>query len=214
MVLGGNALADVLLGKINPSGKLPWTMPKDIDESPAHATHSFPGDTTVTYKEGVLVGYRWFDTKKIAPLYPFGYGLSYTHFNINGLSVNKKTYSKSETILVRCTVKNTGKRYGAEVLQLYVSDPDCSVMRPEKELKAFKKVFLQPGETQVVAMNIKVADLAFYDEKKKLERGTRKICVAAREFIKEYFADNYNRSAVGESGFSRFLRSLGMTALI
>jgi len=164
---GGNALADVLLGKINPSGKLPWTMPKDINESPAHATHSFPGDTTVTYKEGVLVGYRWFDTKKIEPLYPFGYGLSYTHFNINGLSVNKKTYGKSETILVKCTVKNTGKRYGAEVLQLYVSDPDCSVMRPEKELKAFKKVFLQPDETQVVAMNIKVADLAFYDEKIK-----------------------------------------------
>ena len=164
---GGNALADVLLGKINPSGKLPWTMPKDINESPAHATNSFPGDTTVTYKEGVLVGYRWFDTKKIEPLYPFGYGLSYTSFHIGQLSVNKKTFKKTETISVKCTVKNTGKRYGAEVLQLYVSDPDCSVMRPEKELKAFKKVFLQPGETQVVEMHVKVADLAFYDEKIK-----------------------------------------------
>ncbi len=77
---GGNALADVLLGKVNPSGKLPWTMPKNIMDSPAHATHSFPGDETVTYKEGILVGYRWFDTKKIEPLYPFGYGLSYTTF--------------------------------------------------------------------------------------------------------------------------------------
>lgn len=161
---GGNALADVLLGKINPSGKLPWTMPEYINESPAHATHSFPGDKTVTYKEGVLVGYRWFDTKKIEPLYPFGYGLSYASFNIDKLSVNKKMYKKSETITVKCAVKNTGKRYGAEVVQLYISQPVCSVMRPEKELKAFKKVFLQPGETKVVEMNVKVADLAFYDE--------------------------------------------------
>ncbi len=164
---GGNALADMLLGTINPSGKLPWTMPKDISESPAHATHSFPGDTTVTYKEGILVGYRWFDTKKIEPLYPFGYGLSYTSFHIGQLSVNKKIFKKTETVSVKCAVKNTGHRYGAEVLQLYVNDPDCSVMRPEKELKAFQKVFLQPGETKWVQMNVKVADLAFYDEPQK-----------------------------------------------
>jgi beta-glucosidase len=164
---GGNALADVLLGKINPSGKLPWTMPKNINESPAHATNSFPGDKIVSYNEGILVGYRWFDTKKIEPLYPFGYGLSYTDFSITNFSSNKSTYNKSENIVAKCTVKNTGKRYGAEVLQLYVSDPECTVMRPEKELKAFQKVFLQPGETKTVQLKIKAADLAFYDEAKK-----------------------------------------------
>lgn len=163
---GGNALADVLLGNINPSGKLPWTMPKDINESPAHATNSFPGDKTVTYKEGILVGYRWFDTKNIEPLYPFGYGLSYTSFNIGSFSANKKSYNKQETILIKCTVKNTGKRKGAEVVQLYVSNPGSSVMKADKELKAFSKVMLQPGESKVVEMKIKVADLAFYDETK------------------------------------------------
>lgn len=163
---GGNALADVLLGNINPSGKLPWTMPKDINESPAHATNSFPGDKTVTYKEGILVGYRWFDTKNIEPLYPFGYGLSYTSFTIGNFSANKKSYNKSETILIKCTVKNTGKRKGAEVVQVYVSNPGSSVLKANKELKAFSKVMLQPGESKVVEMKIKVADLAFYDETK------------------------------------------------
>lgn len=164
---GGNALADVLLGKVNPSGKLPWTMPKNINESPAHATNSFPGGKTVTYNEGILVGYRWFDTKKIEPLYPFGYGLSYTRFSISNVQTNKKVYSKDETINVKCTVKNTGSTYGAEVVQLYVSDPVCSALRPEKELKAFEKVFLTPGEAKVVSLKIKVTDLAFYDEAKK-----------------------------------------------
>lgn len=164
---GGNALADVLLGRVNPSGKLPWTMPKSISESPAHATNSFPGNKTVIYSEGILVGYRWFDTKKIEPLYPFGYGLSYTNFSITNISANKKVYVKGESIKVKCTVKNTGSRYGAEVVQLYVSDPECSVQRPEKELKAFEKVFLKPGETKTIELSIKVADLAFYDEAKK-----------------------------------------------
>lgn len=164
---GGNALADVLLGKINPSGKLPWTMPKNINESPAHATNSFPGDKTVTYKEGILVGYRWFDTKKIEPLYPFGYGLSYTSFSISNFTTNKTSYTKGETIRATCTVKNTGSKYGAEVAQLYVSDPVCSVMRAEKELKAFEKVFLKPGESKTIELTLKIADLAFYDETKK-----------------------------------------------
>jgi beta-glucosidase len=164
---GGNALADVLLGNVNPSGKLPWTMPKNINESPAHATNSFPGDKTLTYNEGILVGYRWFDSKKIEPLYPFGYGLSYTNFSISNFTTDKTSYGKGETIRAKVTIKNTGSRYGAEVAQLYVSDPVCSVMRPEKELKAFEKVFLKPGETKTVELTIKVADLAFYDETKK-----------------------------------------------
>jgi beta-glucosidase len=164
---GGNALADVLLGNVNPSGKLPWTMPKNINESPAHATNSFPGNKTVTYAEGILVGYRWFDTKKIEPLYPFGYGLSYTNFSINNITADKKSYKKDETIHIKFSIKNTGNRYGAEVAQLYVSQPVCSVLRPAKELKAFEKVFLQPGESKTIELDVKVKDFAFYDEVKK-----------------------------------------------
>ena len=121
---GGNALADVLLGTVNPSGKLPWTMPKNLEDSPAHATNSFPGDSTVTYKEGILVGYRWFDTKNIEPLYPFGYGLSYTNFEFSDLKTDKETYNANDVIEVTFTIKNTGIVDGKEVAQLYVSNPD------------------------------------------------------------------------------------------
>ena len=164
----GNAVADLLSGKVNPSGKMPFTLPVSLEQSPAHALGNFPGrDLKVNYEEDVLVGYRWFDTKKIAPQFPFGYGLSYTSFELEALSTDKNTYSKDETIRVKFSVKNTGKLYGAEVAQLYVSDPVCTVLRPAKELKAFEKVFLQPGEAKVVELNVKVSDLAFYDEAKK-----------------------------------------------
>jgi beta-glucosidase len=164
----GNAVADVLCGKVDPSGKLPFTLPVSLDQSPAHALGNFPGrGLKVNYEEDVLVGYRWFDTKKIMPQFPFGYGLSYTNFAFGTLSTDKTVYGKEEVIQVKFTVKNTGSRYGAEVAQLYVSDPGASVLRPAKELKAFEKVFLQPGETKTVALNVKVADLAFYDESKK-----------------------------------------------
>ncbi|MDE3143678.1 MAG: fibronectin type III-like domain-contianing protein, partial [Bacteroidota bacterium] len=109
----------------------------------------------------------WFDTKKIEPLYPFGYGLSYTNFSITNLTTDKKSYKKDERIHIKFSIKNTGNRYGAEVAQLYVSQPVCSVLRPAKELKAFEKIFLQPGETKIVEMNVKVSDLAFYDDSKK-----------------------------------------------
>jgi beta-glucosidase len=164
----GNAVADLLSGKVNPSGKLPFTIPVSLDQSPAHALGNFPGrDLKVNYEEDVLVGYRWFDTKKIVPQFPFGYGLSYAVFSISNFSTDKTSYGKGETIKAKCTVKNTGSRYGAEVAQLYVSDPVCSVLRPEKELKAFEKVFLKPGESKTIELTIKVADLAFYDETKK-----------------------------------------------
>ncbi|MEO8236897.1 MAG: glycoside hydrolase family 3 C-terminal domain-containing protein [Flavobacterium sp.] len=117
---GGDALADVLLGKINPSGKLPWTMPKDIMDSPAHATYSFPGKKIVNYAEGILVGYRWFDTKRITPLYPFGYGMSYTDFSFENAKTNKVNYHADETITVTVTVKNTGKVDGKKVVQVYL----------------------------------------------------------------------------------------------
>ncbi|MEO6852261.1 MAG: glycoside hydrolase family 3 C-terminal domain-containing protein, partial [Mucilaginibacter sp.] len=165
---GGNALADVLKGVVNPSGKLPFTFPVSLKDSPAAALNTYPGKgLTAEYKEGILVGYRWYDTKKIQPQFPFGYGLSYTDFSVSHFSTDKISYKKNEIIHAKFTVKNTGSRYGAEVVQLYISDPVCSVLRPEKELKAFQKVFLQPGETKTIELQVKVKDLAFYDEKKK-----------------------------------------------
>lgn len=164
----GNAVADLLSGKVNPSGKLPFTLPVSLDQSPAHALGNFPGrNLTVNYEEDILVGYRWFDTKKIVPQFPFGYGLSYTNFSISNFSTDKSNYGKNETIHVKFTIKNTGNSYGAEVAQLYASDPVCSVLRPEKELKAFEKIFLKPGETKKVEIDVKVAELAFYDESEK-----------------------------------------------
>jgi beta-glucosidase len=164
----GNAVADILSGKVNPSGKLPFTMPVTLDQSPAHALGNFPRrGMKVNYEEDILVGYRWFDTKKIQPQFPFGYGLSYTGFELNNFSTDKKDYEKDDTIHAKLVIKNTGTRYGAEVVQLYVSDPVCSVLRAEKELKGFKKIFLKPGETKTVEMQVKIADLAFYDEAKK-----------------------------------------------
>ena len=134
---GGNALVDVLSGKVNPSGKMPFTTPVSLDQSPAHALGNFPGrDLKVNYEEDILVGYRWFDTKGLPVVYPFGYGLSYTTFNYSNLNTDKKTYDQADTIQATFTLTNTGDREGAEVAQLYVSDPVCSVMRPVKELKA------------------------------------------------------------------------------
>jgi len=166
----GNALTDVISGDVNPSGKLPFSFPKKLEDNAAHfyGKLSYPGDSVKQYySEGILVGYRWFDTKKITPLYPFGYGLSYTSFDFGLLSADKLTYTKDEVIKVRFTLKNKGAKYGAEVAQLYVHDPVCSVTRPLKELKAFKKVFLQPGETKTIEMDLKVSELAFYDEQQK-----------------------------------------------
>lgn len=162
---GGNALVDVLSGKVNPSGKTPFTTPVSLDQSPAHALGNFPGrDLKVNYEEDILVGYRWFDTKGLPVVYPFGYGLSYTTFNYSNLNTDKKTYDQADTIQATFTLTNTGDREGAEVAQLYVSDPVCSVMRPVKELKGFKKVFLKPGESRRITLDIPVSSLAFYSE--------------------------------------------------
>lgn len=162
---GGNALVDVLSGKVNPSGKMPFTTPVSLDQSPAHALGNFPGrDLKVNYEEDILVGYRWFDTKGLPVVYPFGYGLSYTTFDYSNLNTDKETYDQADTIQATFTLTNTGDREGAEVAQLYVSDPVCSVMRPLKELKGFKKVFLKPGESRRITLDIPVSSLAFYSE--------------------------------------------------
>ncbi len=162
----GNALADVLTGKVNPSGKLPFTFPADLKDSPAHALNAYPGEKLeVDYKEGILVGYRWFDTKKIEPLYCFGYGLSYTDYKYAGLHTNKTSYKPADYIVATVKVKNTGKYAGKETVQLYISKANSAVERAEKELKAFKKVTVAAGETVDVSLNIPVKDLAYYDVK-------------------------------------------------
>ena len=175
---GGNALVDVLSGKVNPSGKMPFTTPVSLDQSPAHALGNFPGrDLKVNYEEDILVGYRWFDTKGLPVVYPFGYGLCYTTFDYSNLNTDKETYDQADTIQATFTLTNTGDREGAEVAQLYVSDPVCSVMRPVKELKGFKKVFLKPGESRRITLDIPVSSLAFYSEAQS------QFVVAPGEFI-------------------------------
>jgi beta-glucosidase len=162
----GNAIVDVLSGKEFPSGKLPFTIPVTLSQSPAHALGAYPGhDLKVNYEEDILVGYRWFDTKGIEPQYPFGYGLSYTSFEISNVTSDKKVYSANDEITVKFNIKNTGKTNGAEVVQLYAGQTTSSVLRPKKELKAFDKIFLKPGEQKTVDLKVKVKDLAFYDEK-------------------------------------------------
>ncbi len=162
----GTAMADVIFGDVNPSGKLPFTMPVSLRDSPAHALNTYPGQdsATVVYKEGILVGYRWFDTKAIPPLYPFGYGLSYTRFDYSNIQTNQNIYGINDTIRISLTVKNTGDRAGAEMVQIYMNDVEASVMRPAKELKGFEKVFLQPREEKTIRIDLPVQDLAFFDD--------------------------------------------------
>ncbi|HZY37861.1 MAG TPA: glycoside hydrolase family 3 C-terminal domain-containing protein [Mucilaginibacter sp.] len=179
----GNALADVLLGKINPSGKLPFTFPASLKDSPAIALDAYPGkDLHEEYKEGILVGYRWFDTKKIAPLYCFGYGLSYTTFKYSGLTIGKKMFKPTETITVTLKVSNTGKYAGKETVQLYIGKTDARIQRAEKELKAFKKISVPVGKTAAVTFTIPIKDLAYYDvdtHKWRVESGEYKLMAGA-----------------------------------
>jgi len=160
----GNALADVLLGKISPSGKLPFTFPADLNDCPANALGTYPGQNLQTeYKEGILVGYRWYDTKKIEPLFCFGYGLSYTNFQYAQLQVSKKNYNQGENITATVKIKNTGKYAGKETVQFYISKPGSAIERADKELKAFKKVMIAPGETVNISVTIPVSSLAYFD---------------------------------------------------
>jgi beta-glucosidase len=174
---GGNALALVLFGDVNPSGKLPATLPKKLADSPAPALGNYPGTNgTVTYAEGLLVGYRWFDAKKIEPLFPFGFGLSYTTFEYSNL----KLVPTETGVTAEFEIKNTGTVAGAEVAQLYVHPETSSVTRPEKELKGFKKVSLKPGETQTVSISLDKKAFSFFDPDKKgwlAEKGGFKILV-------------------------------------
>lgn len=176
----GNALANVISGEVNPSGKLPFTFPRKLEDNAAisFGKTSYPGvNDNQEYKEDILVGYRWFDSKKISPLFPFGFGLSYTTFEYGKISTDKKEYSADETIKISFTLKNTGKTDGAEAVQLYVSQPKASVLRPVKELKAFKKIFLKASENQTIELRIAAKDLAFYNDK------TQKWTLESGEFV-------------------------------
>ncbi|MGQ1784271.1 MULTISPECIES: glycoside hydrolase family 3 C-terminal domain-containing protein [unclassified Saccharicrinis] len=163
----GNALADIVSGVINPSGKLPFSYPVKLEDNAAHhfGEISYPGDSIKqNYLEDILVGYRWHDTKKIKPQFPFGYGLSYTNFQMEDVTVDKKVYIKDESIKINLNVKNSGDIYGAEVVQIYVGKTKSKVDRAVKELKGFKKLYLKASESQNVTIEIPVSDLAFYDE--------------------------------------------------
>ncbi|MFN2272574.1 MAG: fibronectin type III-like domain-contianing protein, partial [Anaerolineae bacterium] len=162
----GNAIADVLFGDVNPSGKLPTTFPKHLQDNPAYL--NYPGENgKVLYGEGLFIGYRYYDKKDIAPLFPFGYGLSYTTFTYRNLKLSKPKYVAGDTIQFSIDVKNTGGRAGKEVIQVYVRDVQSRLMRPEKELKAFAKVALEPGETKTVAFTLDQEALSYYDPASK-----------------------------------------------
>ena len=183
--MGGKSLADVLSGAVNPSGKLPFSFPARLTDCGAHAFDelSYPGDSIKQeYKEDILVGYRWHDTKKIPALFPFGHGLSYTTFTYGKPVASAKTMAADGTLTVTVAVKNTGSVAGKEIVQLYVGDDKCSVLRPVKELKHFAKVALAPGEEKNVTFTLTPDDLKFYDEASaawKYEPGKFKAYVCA-----------------------------------
>ena len=178
---GGSALAEILFGDASPSGKLPASWPRRWEDS--HAYGRYPGaGGVVRYDEGLLVGYRWFDAKRIAPLFPFGHGLSYTHFEYTGLKLTLEGADADPSVRVEFEVRNAGPRDGAEVAQVYVRDEESSLPRPPRELKGFTKVFLRAGEKQRVALTLPAAAFSFYDPARRgwvLEAGDFKVAVGA-----------------------------------
>ncbi|MBS2211966.1 glycoside hydrolase family 3 C-terminal domain-containing protein [Carboxylicivirga mesophila] len=163
----GNALADILSGEVNPSGKLPFSYPVKLSDNAAHhfGQLSYPGDSIRQhYQEDILVGYRWHETQQIKPRFAFGYGLSYTQFTISDAGVNAASYLADGTIKVSCTISNEGQKDGAEVVQVYIGKKDSKVKRAVKELKAFEKVYMKAGSITTVELTIPVEQLAFYDE--------------------------------------------------
>ena len=160
----GNAIANVLFGLVNPSGKLPDTFPKRYEDNPAFPY--YPGENDkVVYGEGIFIGYRHYDAKKVEPLFPFGHGLSYTTFEYNNLKVSPAQTKDKFSMSVE--IKNTGKAAGKEVVQVYIADVASTIPRPPKELKAFSKITLVPGEKKKVEFTLTKDALSFYDVKTK-----------------------------------------------
>lgn len=166
----GNSLADVLSGDINPSGKLPFTFPACLEDNPLKTERQYPGIKRENspywdayYDEGIFIGYRWYDTKGIEPQFAFGHGLSYTNFEYSNARISKTRMKPGKHIEVSVNVRNTGERAGAEIVQLYISDPASSLERPVKELKGFRKVYLEPGESARVSFKIEEKELSFFE---------------------------------------------------
>jgi beta-glucosidase len=157
---GGNAIARILLGEVNPSGKLSVTYPKRYEDNPSFI--NYPGTKEVRYGEGIFVGYRYYDKKDVEPLFPFGHGLSYTTFAYSDLQVPADA-AIGDPVEVSVQVTNTGQRAGRETVQLYVHDQASSLVRPPKELKGFEKVSLDPGETATVHFVLDERAFSFYD---------------------------------------------------
>jgi beta-glucosidase len=179
----GTAIANVLFGDVNPSGKLTMTFPRKLSDSPAHSSRrSYPGNDKVFYDEGIFVGYRHFDTKNIDPLFPFGYGLSYTTFTYENLTINKKQMREDDTIKVSVDITNTGKITGKEIAQLYIQDVESSIERPLKELKGFKKINLKSGQMGTVVFELNRNDLSYYNPIENswvVEKGIFKILIGS-----------------------------------
>jgi beta-glucosidase len=180
---GGTAIARVLFGDVNPSGKLTTTYPKQLMDSPAHALDTYPGTNgTLFYKEGLLVGYRWYDAKDIEPEFPFGFGLSYTTFEYSNLKLVAGRDPNGPVMTAEFEIANTGARAGAEVAELYIHQDHPSLSRPLKELKGFQKISLKPGEKKTVSLPLDQRAFAYYDPAKAgwvSEAGDFKILVGS-----------------------------------
>jgi beta-glucosidase len=182
---GGNALAAILFGDANPSGKLPVSLPKKYEDSPA--AKNYPGtDLHVSYAEGIYVGYRYYDTKNVEPQFPFGFGLSYTRFEYSDLKIGEVTVmngnKRLECPMVWVNVRNTGSRAGAEVVELYVHDGHARIDRPAHELKGFERVELQPGETKTVTIGLDQSAFEYWGPETKqwvLDPGTFDVQIGA-----------------------------------
>jgi beta-glucosidase len=158
----GNAVASIVFGQTNPSGKLPTTFPKRLRDNPAY--NNYPGENgKVHYGEGIFVGYRYYDRKDLIPLFPFGHGLSYTTFEYSNLRLNSEEFFPGDDIQVFLDITNKGNKPGKETVQLYIKDVESTLMRPEKELKGFVKIYLESGETKTVTLSLSEESLAYYD---------------------------------------------------
>lgn len=179
----GNAIASILTGKVNPSGKLPMTIAEKLEDYPSHALGEYPGDhVNVRYNEGIFIGYRWIDKQKKQTLFPFGHGLSYTTFDYGKIKISSKQMRNNDKITISIPIKNSGKIKGKETVQLYIGDEKCSFERPIKELKGFSKIELNPGEEKIVTFEITDEAFKFYDDKQKIwrtEPGKFKIYIGA-----------------------------------
>ena len=167
----GHAIADVLLGQADPGGRLPQTFPARVEDDPVHPEHpdrQYPGeDGQVEYREGLYIGYRHVDRAGLMPLFPFGFGLSYTEFELGEPTVSAATLEPGDALAVTLPVRNSGSRAGQTVVQLYVRDPEARLDRPQKELKAFAKVALQPNEARDVRLTLDMRALAYFDDSRQ-----------------------------------------------